>query len=237
MENAHFDKNFLHQFRQDYIVYPCSDEHLYRDFLVRQFAGAEHEIPVIGDWLSGKTNSLHAGSGLISNMRKKDLPATGRLLRFVRDFNRFLCSCAGKEPFTAQYYHLLLADLKPFFSLMRSFREKLRLALLDKTAALLADKTHPDSARNFFDKDLDIIRSEMDEYTGQIWKYYDYFNYLLKEESGNGRAVAVFSQVEEYLIQLISLTEKVLISTELTQSMLGRWQEELTGLEMQALYN
>jgi len=234
MQPANFNRQFINKFRQEYICYPHVEEQQYQNFLFRQFTGIGNDISFIGNWLSHKTDDTETRKQLAGNLETKNIPCTDRLLRQVQNFNKFLSSSAQKEPYAADYYYLLLADSTPFFSLVSSFREKIQLQLLNKLASHTANEPY---TVEMFDKELGNLLAGMEVDTGRICKYYDYFIFLLKEESANNRDIALLTQVGDYLQKMISFTEKLLVAIECTQSELEKWRTELTSLESQELYN
>lgn len=189
----------MQQCRQDANACPLIKGQQYQDILFRRFAGKRKEESSLKKLIKGRLSDEINMRSLVSKLEEKDIPVSCRLLWFIQSLDKTLSSYARAESCTSGYYQPIINVLKQFSSLINSLQEKLQKRLANKLKICLLNKGNMGNTTCFGMEDIDDTLFEIEKYSNQIRKHYDYFNGLLQRETDNCRGITVTSQVEQSL--------------------------------------
>jgi hypothetical protein len=151
-----------------------------------------------------------------------------------------LANLAEAEPYTAQYYNLLVDVLTAFLDLLTEFQLNSSQALSDKLTEYFTVEATDTSNTDVYSEEIRNWQFSIQNYLYQFGEFYEYFHMLLQKESEgneNHKGVQVTTHVSCYLETLIDCTEKLLINTESTIDMICTWETAALNREAQELFN
>jgi len=229
--------NFVKQFRQKSAFYTGIEETSYENLLLRSYDKSQTDMYALGKVLTERLTDNSLIHRLLVKLTNTDTPATDRLSAFVYDIINELAILAAEEPYTAQYYNLLVEVLTAFLELLNEFQLNGSQMLSDKLTEYFTLETPVDS---IYSEEIRNVQGTIQDYLYQFGEFYEYFHMLLQKESEGSedqKGVQVTTQVSCYLETLIDCTEKLLINTESTLDMLCTWETAALNREAQELFN
>ena len=237
MQANNLNINFLNQFHQECIGYPGKKVQQFKTLLFRQFAGRKHEISRLAPSVEQKLEDSEVICRLMTQLENENIPDYCRLSNIARKIKRQVSSYVTNEHFTTKYFKMILRISEPFIRLIDDFHEKAQQGLLNRLKALhKAEKnlTKNTSVRSDQADDLILI---MEQFLDHLYDYYNDFNSCIDKDSDGLKGTAVTTYLEQYMINLVSLIEKLMYDTKSTQTLLQSWKTRLAKRELQAIYN
>lgn len=156
------------------------------------------------------------------------------LQRYAHNLGKQLSAQIRKEPGTSTCCSRLLSVVQPFLLLINSFHEKAQKDLLENLKSIAANKKRP---INTTSDDVNDIMVLTGRFSDSLIDYCEAFDSFLYNESQNTCGVAVTTYIEQYLLQLANLLERLFSSITATQRLLNSWKLQLAYRENQELYN
>lgn len=234
MQHLHLNTRFINQFRFNHIIFPCSPEKKYRQYRFRQFTGRKNDIVLLGKYFVENPTDAAVVAQLAKQLEKEYGASYTLLARYAQNLEKLLLARIRKEPLTSICCSRLLSVVQPFLRLINSFHDKAQKELLKNLKVILANKTYPVDTSSH---EVDDIMEVTGQYTDALLNYNDTFNSFLYNESQNTCGVAVTTHIEQHLLQLTTLLEKLLLAIESTQRSFKSWKRQLARKEKQELYN
>lgn len=212
MSPQYFNNDFVKQFRQEYIVYPAVEEIQYENLLLRQFAGNNSELSVMGELLSEKFNNSSLVRRIIDKLENEDMPNARRLFKFSQVLNNVCKKWMEEEPYSARKG--FITTMNNFCELARTYQDDVRDHFSGNLKRVFANPgpgVFDGIDCSFTAELLDVI----EYYLVNMQMYKDYFNIALQGEDdnskGNGKGIQVTTQMAENLLKLIALIENVIV--------------------------
>ena len=237
MQANNFNIHFLNQFHQECIGYPGKKAQQFKTLLFRQFAGKKHEISRLVPSVEQKLEDSEVICQLMSQLENENIPDYCRLSNFARKVKRQVSCYVMNEHFTTKYYKMVLGILDPFIRLVDDFHDKAQRVLLNKLKAL--HEVEKNLTKNTFisSDETDDLIVIMEQFLDYLYEYHNDFNSCIDKDSDGLKGVAVNTYMEHYMINLVSLIEKLMYDTKSTQTLLQCWKTKLANRELQAIYN
>jgi hypothetical protein len=232
--------SFVKQFRQQPEFYTGIEETPYENILLRSYDKSQTDIHALGKVLSDQLTDNSLIHRLLVKLTNTDTPATGRLSAFVYDIINELATLAAEEPYTAQYYNLLIEVLTAYLELLHEFQLNGSQTLSDKLTEYFTMEATAGNNMDVYSEEVRNLQNTIQNFLYQFGEFYEYFHMLLQKESEgneNQKGVMVTTQVSCYLETLIDSTEKLLINTESTLDMLCTWETAALNREARELFN
>jgi len=229
--------NFVKQFRQKCAFYTGIAETPFENLLVRSYDKYQTDIHELGQVLTERLTDNSLIHRMLVKLTNTDTPTSDRLSAYAYDIINELATLAANEPYTAEYYNLLVDVLTAFLELISEFQLNGSQMLSDKLTEYFTLET---SADTIYSEEVRNVQGTIQDYLYQFGEFYEYFHMLLRKESDgndNQKGVQVTSNVSCYLETLIDCTEKLLINTESTLDMLYTWETAALNREGQELFN
>jgi len=237
MQHYTLNTAFVRQFYQESILYSWQGKQRYGNIRLRQFAGKKKETASLGRLLAGKMDHSAIVGDLIRKLKSEDVPDTRKLFEFSHKLLGKFDACKRDESCTAAYFDQLLAVLKPLLALIRTYQKKMQLPLLKMLDLFLTDEGDMEDTALLCSDDIDAVWELVRRYADGMHRYYDIFNFFFQQQSDNHYAVSVISQVQHYLLKLMTMVEKAIIHAEFLDARLEEWNVRMSGGETQELYN
>lgn len=237
MRHEHIHLDFKGQFPAACLVYTGRQEIAFQHMLYRQYKGLENEITVMGPFLEAETSDLPIIRALINNLKKRDIPASGRLLSYAQDVHKMIDAYKPGEAYSASYYNRVLHLLYELCESMQVLRVHVLGALLDELEMLYQSRSNLAMKSCFNQEEIDTYYVELDDHLCGLRVYARELAALLKDESDNSHRIVLLTPVEEYLHNLVEMTEAVVYTTECTQLAMEEWVFCLEVRELQEMYN
>ena len=237
MQANNFNIHFLNQFHQECIGYPGKKAQQFKTLLFRQFAGRKHEIPRLVPSVEQKLEDSELICHLMSQLEHENIPDYFRLSNFARKFKREVSSYVISEHFTTKFYKMVLGMLESFIRLIDDFHEKSQQLLFNRLKVL--HKAEKDLAKNTSissDEANDLILI-MGQFLDYLYDYYNDFNSCIDKDFDGLKGTGDTTYREQYMLNLVSLIEKLMYDTKSTQTLLQSWKTQLSSRELQAIYN
>ena len=237
MPSNNFNIHFLNQFHQECIVYPGKKVQRYNTLLLRQFAGKKHEIPGLVPSVEERLDDSGIICRLMTQLENENIPDYFRLSMFGRKFKRQVSAYVMNEHFTTKYYQMVLGILEPFIRMIDEFHEEVQQVLLNRLRALLKAEKHVVENISISSEEADDLVTIMGRFLDYLYDYYNDLNSCIDRESDGLNRIAVTTYMEQYMVNLVSLIEKVMYDTKSIQSLLECWKRQLENRELQVIYN
>lgn len=232
--------SFVKQFRQQPDFYTGIEETPFENILLRSYDKSQTGIYSLGKELTERLTDNPLIHRLLVKLTNTDTPATDRLSAFVYDIINELATLAAEEPYTAQFYNLLIEVLTAFLELLNEFQLNGSQILSDKLTEYFTFEATDANNTDVYSEEVRNLQGTIQDYLYQFGEFYEYFHMLLQKESEgneNQKGVMVTTQVSCYLETLIDCTEKLLINTESTLDTLCTWETAALNREAQELFN
>ena len=237
MQANNFNIHFLNQFHQEDIVYPGKKERQYKNVLFRQFGERKNEIPFIVPAVERKLDDSAIICRLISNLENETLPDYFRMSSFAHNLKRQVSSYMTMEPFSTTYYKTVLGLLQSFICLINEFQEKAQQKLLVRLKTFQTVTGNKTNNTTALSEEIDDFVIVMSRFLDGMYDYYNDFNCCVNKESEGLKGVIVTTYMEQYLVKLVALIEKIMYDTRSTQNLLASWKLRLSRRELQRIYN
>lgn len=244
MSLQYFNNDFVKQFRQEYIVYPAVEETLYQNLLLRQFAGNHSELPVMGELLAEKFSNGGLVCRIIDKLENEDIINARRLFKFSQVLNTVFKKWMEEEPYNARTE--FVTTMNNFCELARTYKNDIQEHFSGNMKKIFINPEPGvyDGVDGSFTGDL---LDGIEYYLVNMQMYLEYFNITLQRENdndngngngkGKGKGIQVTTQLAEHLLKLIALIENVIVDFKYTNQMVITWEEQITNLEEQELFN
>jgi hypothetical protein len=236
MSAQYLNTDFVKKYRQGFIAYPAIGEYQYENLLLRQIAGNNSELPLLGKSLSEKLHSDRIIGQIMAKLEIEDIPNSRRLFKFVQAVNRSGKAWVQKGAYTTGYYKGLITAMNNFSELARAFQEDLRENFscnLKKLFTNPAPGVYDYIDCSFTSELLDTI----EYYLVNMQMYYDYFNISFQREAANSKGIPVTTPMPGNLLKLTALIKMVIDDFMHTYQMVITWEEQIENLEEQVMYN
>jgi hypothetical protein len=230
------DTNFFNQFQQVRMYQP---EHAkqYGNFIIRQFAGRQNEVPFIGKLSMHRMGNDAIINNLAVKLNEEDCPDSMSLLRLTEHLMSRLASYAGGEPYCAAYFNRLYEALKPFRELINTYYQNVQYNVLDKLNILLSGKSNEVDERYLTSETIDELQVVIGRYGNIAYGHCRQLESFLERDMGKGCPAHAITHVEQMVMNLLDLTERSIINAESTNDRLETWKKRLIKTETQHIYN
>ena len=132
---------------------------------------------------------------------------------------------------------MVLGILEPFIRMIDEFHEEVEQVLLNRLRALLKAEKHVVENISISSEEADDLVTIMGRFLDYLYDYYNDLNSCIDRESDGLNRIAVTTYMEQYMVNLVSLIEKVMYDTKSIQSLLECWKRQLENRELQVIYN
>ena len=237
MQHHTINTSFVRQFRQESILYPWQGKQRYGNICIRQMAGKKDEIAALGRLLATKMDHSVVIGDIILKLKNEEIPATRKLFEFSHTLMGKFGAYKKVESCTAAYYDQLVAVLKPFMALIKTYQKNMQLPLLKTLTDYLTDEADIEDAALICSDDIDSIWELVRRYADEMHRYYEVVNFFLQQELDNNCAAKVASRVEHYLLKLMTMIEKAICHAEFLDSRLEEWNAQMATSESGEMYN
>ena len=234
MKTNQLNRTFLDQFRRSCVCYLIRKEKKYGDIALKQVSGSSNEYQFIRNLVYNKLSRVATPARLANEIFRKDIPNVDQLLSFTTALRMILSGYCMNEPLTTCYYKPFISTLDKFMPVLRRYRSVLNNESLKK---LMATDPGKKNKNRFDEEEMKVVFDNVSAYLSHLDRFRDHFTNLLKQESTMFTGLSVTTQVEQYLLQLVSFIENnILVATE-TFDGIEEWLKKLDILELQEVYN
>ena len=237
MQTNNFNIHFLNQFHQECIVYPGKKVQRYNTLLLRQFAGKKHEIPGLVPSVEERLDDSGIICRLMTQLENENIPDYFRLSMFGRKFKRQVSAYVMNEHFTTKYYQTILGILEPFIRMIEDFHREAQQVLLNRLKTLHRAEKNVTENTSISTAEADDQVIIMSRFLDYLYDYYNDLNSCIHKDSDGTKGITVTTYMEQNMINLVSLIEKLMYDTKATQTLLQYWRTQLANRELRGIYN
>lgn len=121
--------------------------------------------------------------------------------------------------------------------MINTFQEEVQSNLLTKLNDLVSNNVNSEITKFFFSDDVEDIQVKLEQYLDEIRRHYDDFNMLLPQELDKPGTIRITYIVEQSLLKLLMLLERLIVNIESTNALLEEWKGRMVSTELQQVYN